>query len=125
MSGTERRKELVQAYKLRPQRAGVFQIRNTANGRFFLGSRLNLDGVWNKHQFMLFVGSHRNRQMQQDWKEYGEEAFRFEIVEEVKTTDKRPFEIDEELTLLEEIWIEKLDPFGDMGYNQTKHIRQE
>lgn len=125
MAGTERRKELIQEYKLRPQRAGIFQIRNTVNGRFMLGSKLNLDGVWNKHSFMLSAGSHRNKEMQRDWQTYGEEAFLFEILEEVKTVDKPAYKIEEELALLEELWVKKLNPFGEKGYNIAKRIRLE
>lgn len=125
MIATERKKDLILSYKERPIVAGIYQIKNTVNGSFLLGSRLNLDGVWNKHQFMLSVGSHRNKQMQQDWRKYGEAAFVFEILEEVKTNEKRPFQIEEELSLLEEIWIEKLNPFGEQGYNMTRHLRQE
>jgi hypothetical protein len=28
-----------------------------------------------------------------------------------------PRELDDELTLLEQIWLEKLEPYGDRGYN--------
>ena len=51
------RKELKQAYRERPQRAGVFQVKNTANGKLLLGSSLNLDGPLNGHKFALSTGS--------------------------------------------------------------------
>ena len=38
------RKELNQEYMKRPKPAGVFQIKNTANGKVLLGSSLNLEG---------------------------------------------------------------------------------
>jgi len=38
------RKDLLREYKERRRPAGVFQVRNTANGKVFLGSSLNLDG---------------------------------------------------------------------------------
>ena len=92
--------------------AGVFQIKNTANGKVLLGSSLNLEGPLNGHRFMLKIGSHRNKMLQQEWNEYGEEHFLFEILEIVTVKDDPNFNLSDELTLLEMIWLEKLQPFG-------------
>ena len=118
------RKDIIREYKERKKTAGVFVIRNTANGRLLLGSSLNIDGPLNKHRFMLQIGSHRNAAMQADWKEFGAEAFVFEILETVEPSDAPGFDMDEELTLIEEIWIEKLDPFGESGYNGERKVRE-
>lgn len=104
--------------------AGVFQVKNTVNGRILLGSSLNLQGPLNAHRFMLTIGSHRNRDLQKDWNEFGEDKFVFEILETVKIKDEPGFDIKDELTLLEQIWIEKLRPFGERGYNKDDKIRQ-
>jgi hypothetical protein len=121
---SEHRQNIKREYLEQKKPAGIFVIRNTANGRFLLGSSLNLVGPLNAHKFMLASGSHRNAAMQADWKQYGAGAFVFEIVEEVKVKDDPNFNIDDELTLLEEIWAEKLQPFGEKGYNQKGKIRQ-
>jgi hypothetical protein len=42
----------------------------------------------------------------------------------VKVKDDPNFDINDELTLLEQIWLEKLQPFGERGYNINTHIRQ-
>lgn len=104
--------------------AGVFQVKNTANGKVLLGSSLNLDGPLNSHRFMLTIGSHRNESLQKDWNTYGAAKFVFEVLEVVKVKDDPHFSIEDELTLLEEIWIEKLQPFGEKGYNTERKIRQ-
>jgi len=104
--------------------AGVFQIKNTANGKVLLGSSLNLEGPLNGHRFMLKIGSHHNKVLQQEWNEYGEEHFLFEILETVKVKDDPNFNLRDELTLLEMIWLEKLQPFGEQGYNLNSNIRQ-
>ena len=104
--------------------AGVFQIKNTANGKVLLGSSLNLEGPLNGHRFMLKIGSHRNKMLQQEWNEYGEEHFVFEILETVTVKDNPNFNLSDELTLLEMIWLEKLHPFGEQGYNLNSNIRQ-
>ena len=123
-TGSDRKKELRRAYKERPKPAGVFQIKNKANGKVLLGSSLNLDGALNAHRFMLSTGSHRNGALQKEWNEYGAATFVFEILEMVKVADDPSFDLSDELTLLEQIWIEQLRPFGERGYNETAQIRQ-
>jgi len=117
-------KELKREYRERPKPAGVFRIRNLANGKVLLGSSRNLEGPLNAHKFMLTMGSHRNEALQKEWNEYGAKNFVFEILEVVKVKDDPDFDLDDELTLLEEIWLEKLQPFGERGYNTGNRIRQ-
>lgn len=117
-------KELKREYKERKVQAGIFQVKNTVNGKILLGSSLNLNGPLNSHKFMLTIGRHRNDLLQKEWNEYGSEKFVFEILEVVKVKDDPDFSINDELTLLEQIWLEKLSPFGKQGYNTDKKIRQ-
>ncbi len=114
------RTELRRQYKEMKVEAGVFQIRNTRTGKVLLGSSTNLRGPFNKHRFMLSIGKHDNQALQQDWNRYGADAFAFETLEVVKPSEDSLFCLEDELTLLEQIWIEKLQPFGESGYNQGK-----
>jgi hypothetical protein len=118
------RKDLKRAYKERKKHAGVFQIRNTVNGKILLGSSLNLEGVFNGHRFRLSLGRHPNTILQREWNVYGPDKFVFENLEIVKEKDDPNFVLDDELTLLEQIWLEKLRPFGERGYNTGSKIRQ-
>lgn len=118
------RKDLKQAYRDREHRAGVFQVKNIVNGKVLLGSSLNLDGPLNAHKFMLSTGGHRNKALQSDWNTFGSEAFVFEILEVVKPSDDTHFNVSDELLLLEQIWLEQLQPFGERGYNTDSKIRQ-
>lgn len=118
------RQEIKREYKERKKPAGIFQIKNTANGKILLGSSLNLEGPLNGHKFMLQIGNHRNAALQKEWNEYGADKFVFEILEVVKVKDDSNFNLEDELTLLEQIWLEKLQPFGDKGYNTDSRIRQ-
>ncbi len=118
------REELKREYKERPKPAGIFQIRNKANGKILLGSSLNLEGPLNSHKFMLTIGRHRNETLQKEWNEYGADQFAFEVLEIVKVKDDPNFNLSDELTLLEQIWLEKIQPFGDKGYNTDQRIRQ-
>lgn len=116
--------DLKREYKERKKPAGVFRVLNTANGKFLLGSSLNLEGPLNSHKFMLTIGKHRNEALQADWNTFGAEKFLFEILETVRVTDDPNFNLEDELTLLEEIWIENLHPFDGTGYNTERKIRQ-
>ena len=48
----------------------------------------------------------------------------FEILEEVKIRDVPHFDVSDELLLLEQIWLEALQPIGERGYNTDAKIRQ-
>lgn len=117
------KKDLQREYKERVKPAGVYQVKNTANGKVLLGSSLNLEGPLNRHKFMLKIGSHTNKTLQNDWNELGPDAFVFEILEEVKMKDDPNFNLQDELTLLEMIWLEKLQPV-ERGYNLNTRIRE-
>ena len=118
------RRELNREYTERVKPAGVYQVKNLANGKVLLGSSLNLEGPLNRHKFMLKIGSHLNKDLQKDWDELGAEKFAFEILEQVQVKDDPNFNLKDELTLLEMIWLEKLQQFGERGYNLNERIRE-
>lgn len=118
------RKDINREYKERVIPAGVYQVKNIANGKVLLGSSLNLEGPLNRHKFMLKIGSHTNKELQKEWNEFGPDKFVFEILEVVKVKDDPNFNLKDELTLLEQIWLEELQPFGDRGYNINERIRE-
>jgi group I intron endonuclease len=124
MAQVKSRKDLNREYQERVKPAGVFQIKNLENGKVLLGSSLNLEGPLNGHKFMLKSNAHKNTALQQDWHEFGPDKFVFEILEVVKVSDEPNFNLNDELTLLEQIWLEKLQPFGERGYNLNANIRQ-
>lgn len=118
------RKNLIREYKERKKPAGVFHVKNTVNGKVLFGSSMNLEGKLNRHRLTLSIGRHPNELLQKEWNEYGPDKFVFEILEVVKVKDDPNFNMDDELTLLEQIYLEKLEPFGERGYNTNKKIRQ-
>jgi hypothetical protein len=125
MPDSKTRKELNREYLARPKRAGVFQIKNAVNDKVLLGSSLNLEGPLNKHRHMLTIGSHPNKELQQDWNKAGADKFIFAILEVVTIREDDPnFNLSDELTLLEQIWFEKLQPLAPKGYNPNDKIRE-
>lgn len=112
----ERRAELQRVYKEFKKQAAVYQIRNTANGKLFIDSTLNLKTL-NGEKFMLNMGTHKNRSLQKEWKEFGEEAFVFEVLEELKQPENEYVDLKDELKKLKDKWLGQLQPYGEKGYH--------
>ncbi len=117
------KKEAKQNYRLNARPMGVFQIRNLQNEKVFVGSSLNLDGILNRHEFALKMDGHANKSLQADWNAVGAENFAFEILEELEPREN--LDSKKELEFLEDLWLEKLEPFGEKGYNERKKTREE
>jgi len=66
------------------------------------------------------VGGHPNHALQAEWKEFGEDAFVFEILDEVDQNGEKEINLKEEVKNLEEYFLEELQPFGEKGYNKLK-----
>src|SRR4051812_18397149 len=113
-------KELKEAYKLKRFRIGVFQLRNTVNGKMFVGSSINLDAIWNRIKAELKFGGHRNVELQREWIAYGEENFVFGILSEIEEKDGDKVDYNKEAKQLEEMFIEELQPFAGKGYHTPK-----
>ncbi len=112
-------------YKLSHRPMGVFQIRNTTNDKVFVDSSVNIPGKINRHKFALNMGSHASKPLQADWNELGEACFEFETVEPVEPRDDAKYNYSADLETLEDLWLEKLEPYGDTGYNTRKKTREE
>ena len=98
---------------------GVFQIVNKVNGKVLIGSSVNLPAILNRFKAELKMGSHRNEVLQREWKQLGEENFGFNELEILEPSDDPAYDPAGDLQVLEKLWIEKLSPFGDKGYNKS------
>ena len=121
----QEKRELRRAYRQKPKLMGVYQIRNIVNERVFVGAALNLHGILNRHKFELKMGSHRNKRLQADWLAFGSESFAFEILDELTPKEGSGRDYKAELAVLEELWLRKLQPYGDLGYNERKKGKEE
>jgi hypothetical protein len=119
----DKKSELKREYKLNHRPMGVYQIRNITSEKVLIGSALDLPGIFNRHKFQLKMGKHPNRKLQAEWNEFGPEIFAFEILDEI--TPKEGRDHREELAFLEDLWLEKSQPYGDRGYNEKKKGRDE
>jgi hypothetical protein len=121
----KKKKELKREYQQNHPPMGVCQIRNIVNGKILIGSSLNLTGALNSPKFQLNAGSHPNKTLQAEWREFGSESFVFEILDELTATEGPGHDYRADLAFLEEFWLEKEQPYGERGYNQKKKGTEE
>lgn len=89
---------------------GVYAIRNTANGKCYVGSSSNVKARWRTHLKLLRAGRHYSKHMQSAWNAYGPDAFEFALIETVDDASR--------LTDREQYWIDSLQTVSpEYGYN--------
>ena len=113
------------AYKASRRPVGIFAIRNLVNNKIFVGSTLDLTAMFNRIRFQLAAGAHPNKPLEADWKYYGAPKFEFEVLEEIVPREDPNYNYVPDLEVLEDLWLEKLQPYGDKGYNERKKTREE
>jgi len=59
-------------------KSGVYQIRNTINGKRYVGSAKLFKRRWDEHRRTLRSQKHHSRYLQAAWNKYGEDSFVFE-----------------------------------------------
>jgi hypothetical protein len=121
----ESNKQLKKDYQQTARPMGVFLIRNQRIDKVFVVAAMDLRGATNRHKFQLNSGVHANKALQADWTELGSDIFAFEIVDELTPRPEANLDYRAELTSLEDLWLEKLQPFGNRGYNLPKLSRAE
>ena len=111
------KRALKQQYKESPKPSGVYRVLNVAKGRSLVGSSVNVAAILNRHRAELRMGGHRNLTLQRDWNEVGDEGFTFEVLDALEPRNEPGYDLASELKALEELWLERLSPYGDDGYN--------
>lgn len=110
-----RKKEIARAYAERKRVQGVFAVRCPPTGEVWVSSSRNLDtqknGVW----FGLRAGRHPNKALQAAWDAHGEEAFTYEIVEELSDENLTPMGFSDLLKARERDWCDVLSAFSLVG----------
>jgi hypothetical protein len=111
------KKTLIREYKGTRRPMGVYCIRNTVNGKLFVGKSTDLPSILNRQRGQLRSGSHPNPTLQKDLIEYGAEAFEVEVLDTLEVPDQADYDPSADLRILEQMWLDKLSPFGNRGYN--------
>lgn len=94
-------------------KGGIYKITNIINGKFYIGSSVNLNRRKSRHFEDFRKNIHSNPHFQNAYNKYGEENFIFEVIEYV-----------EDKTMLierEQHWLDYYKPFNEIGYNMVKN----
>ena len=92
-----------------PKLPGIYAIRNTANGKCYVGSAVNIALRWKLHRINLAAGKHHSKPLQRAWGKYGATAFAFEVLELTELVS---------LIAREQHWIGQLSSLATQaGYN--------
>lgn len=110
------RKELKTEFKRKKPVAGVFQIQNKVNGKILIEGTTNIPSRWNRHRTELRFGSHRNKILQKDWKDFGEENFEFSVLSELEIKEDENLNLNSEVKLLKEMVEEEKDIQEELKY---------
>ena len=119
MNRDKDRKALKREYKQAQHPMGIFRVRNLVHDRSFVGSTANLPAMLNRQRAQLSMGVHANRALQQDWDKLGPEAFAFDVLDEITPRDQPDYDPTADLQALEELWLDRLSPYEERGYNKA------
>lgn len=90
---------------------GIYRIRNTINGKCYIGKTgMNFGDRWDSHRSLLNNGKHDNPHLQSAWNKYGSKNFVFEVIEVVTDTGK-----------LNELEIYYIKEYKDIGLSYNIH----
>jgi len=107
------RSEAKREYKQAKRPMGVYRIRNTHNGKSYVGFSTDVQARMNRQKAELKFGNHRNAELLREWKSFGESSFEFEVLDELAHDENSKANPAEELRILTEMWIRKLEKSGN------------
>jgi group I intron endonuclease len=80
----------------------IYTIRNVVDQKFYVGSTANMRERFRTHRGKLRRGAHHCHHLQAAWNKYGEEAFKFGVVERFSGGASYA-----DLQAAEDVWLEK------------------
>ena len=89
--------------------SGIYLIKNTANGKTYVGSSIGVRERWRQHTKFLKRGDHHCKKLQAAWNEHDADVFEFSILEEVEDPTR------ERLLAVEQRYMDAFLP----AYNTT------
>ncbi|PIF44373.1 hypothetical protein CLU96_1338 [Chryseobacterium sp. 52] len=103
------RQQLREKAKNHPVTMGVLSVTNRVNEKRYIQGSLHLEALVNKMKFSLNTGQFSNISFQNDWTEYGSEAFTFEFVAIVLPQETPYINYRQEITQAEKTVISECD----------------
>lgn len=98
-------------YQGHSKSGGIYQIKNTKNGKVYIGSTSMFNKRWAQHKKDLVSGKHANKHLQSAYNLDGDSVWEFTVLE-VVTGDKVARKA------AEQVWIDK--HYGENCYNLKK-----
>lgn len=90
---------------------GVYCIICLKNRKIYVGQSVNITKRFRHHKYMLKKGTHNNKTLQKAWNKYGEEMFKFFVIEETNEKQVHKREL---------WWIKTLQPYNpSIGFNKN------
>ena len=96
---------------MREKIVGIYCIENMINNKKYIGLSRDIERRWNEHRSKLRRGKHKNIYLQRAWNIYGEDTFKFYVIETCNSdilSEREEYYISKEHTLSHEF-----------GYNLT------
>jgi group I intron endonuclease len=95
---------------------GIYKICNKINGKYYIGSSINIkdspNSRWSRHVADLNKNRHHNDHLQRAWNKYGKDNFEFSIIQHYNGN------LDEELLMLEQRYLNIAKKEKDNCYNE-------
>lgn len=63
------------------KKSGIYKITNLVNQKIYIGKAVDTKDRWYSHKSYFKSGKHCNKHLQRAWDKYGEENFKYEIIE--------------------------------------------
>jgi len=94
--------------------SGIYKITNLVNGKFYIGSSVNVKNRFSTHISELNSNTHGNIHLQRAWNKYGQDNFKFELIEIVE---------DNKLLLeREQFFLDTFEPSYNICKNASNHL---
>jgi len=90
--------------------SSIYKIINIKTGKVYIGSAKDIKQRWRDHRYQLRHNKHGCKYLQRSWNKYGEENFKFEIIEIINDP--------KDLIVREQYWIDHYQSYKpENGYN--------
>lgn len=100
-------------------KSGIYKIVNKVNGKYYIGSAVNLNKrKWN-HFSELKKQTHHNNKLQNAWNKYNSDAFEFIIVEYIENLDNLLSTEQKYLDIIKNDNDKDIDSHYNLAYNAT------
>lgn len=86
---------------------GIYKITCSGNGKFYIGSSINIEKRWCQHKSQLKYCRHENIHLQRTYNKYGKDSFEYSIIDIVDPS------LD--ILTIEQKYIDELKPLLNIG----------